>query len=312
MKKFASIDIGSQTIRLLVAECNAAGGFTPLYRDRSIVRLGEGMNREKHLKQDSIERAVRCISNFVKKAKEYNVSEIFPVATACVRNAENTRSFLETVYSQTAIMPSVISGEEEALLSLKGVQSVVTSGNGISLIIDIGGGSTEFIVTRNTTLSMTESIPLGVIGLSENHLLHDPPLSREITALKDNISHILKSQSSLLQKFAEDERSRPSLVGTAGTVTTLAAMDLKMTDYNPDKINGHILLCNNIEKLFEEMIALSSQKRSLMPGLETGRAIVIIPGTVIVQTIMEIFDRKELMVSDAGLLEGVILEKMGV
>ena len=311
MKKFASIDIGSQTIRLLVAECNAAGGFTPMYRDRSIVRLGEGMNREKHLKQDSIERAVRCISNFVKKAKEYNVSEIFPVATACVRNAENARSFLETVYSQTAIMPSVISGEEEALLSLKGVQSVVTSGNGISLIIDIGGGSTELIVTRNTTLSMAESIPLGVIGLSEKHLHHDPPLDREIRKLKADARHILESKSFTLRELVTN-KSQPVLIGTAGTVTTLAAMDLKMTDYNPDKINGHILLCNNIEKLFEEMIALSSQKRSLMPGLETGRAIVIIPGTVIVQTIMEIFDRKELMVSDAGLLEGVILEKMGV
>jgi len=307
MQRLASIDIGSQTIRLLVAERTDSGTFIPVYRDRSIVRLGEGMNEKNHLMQASIDRALTCISQFVNKARQYNASKIFPVSTACVRKAENRAEFLEKVKETSGVTAEVLTGEKEALLALKGVLSVCNCGCASSLVIDIGGGSTELNHIENNSLASVESIPLGVIGLSEKHLQSDPPLTPEIKSLQQDILNILNSESRILRHL----NPGPLLFGTAGTITTLAAMDLKMTEYDPHRINGHVLSHNKIEKLCKEMISLPSWKRCLMPGLEQGRSIVIIPGTVIVLEIMEILSCTKIKVSDAGLLEGVILEKLG-
>lgn len=310
MKKLASIDIGSQTIRLLIANCPTTCEFITLHRDRAIVRLGEGMNQDNLLKPEAIKRAVSCISSYIVKAKEYDVEEIFPVATACVRNANNAQLFLEKIYDATGIRPFIVSGEDEALLGFRGVQSVIKTFKDLSLIIDIGGGSTEFSVIQNESLSMIESIDLGVITLSEKHLQHDPPLNLEIDSISADILHILKSQSRVFAKLAKMHRFPFTFIGTAGTVTTLAAMDLEMNEYDPDNINGYSLKRQNIEKLFAEMAVLPSKQRSLMPGLEPGRETVIIPGTLILLIIMNLFKNNQLFVSDAGLLEGVILEKI--
>ena len=271
MKRIASIDIGSQTIRLLVAEAGPGSRLNPICRDRLIVRLGEGMNETKRLKNESIERAVQCIRSFVLRANEQGASRIFPVATACIRNAENARDFLEKVYFEAGIMPEVVSGEEEARLSLKGVQSVLSPFEGRALIIDIGGGSTECILVNNKSIASLESMPLGVIGLSEKHLRHDPPLPQELAFMQEDILRIIKSQCSIINSLQEP----PSFAGTAGTVTTLAAMNLKMTRYDPDTINGYQLQRSTIEALYTSMNALPRMERSLMPGLEQGRAVVI-------------------------------------
>ncbi len=310
MKKIASIDIGTQTIRLLVAEIHTSGSLSALYRDRFIVRLGEGMNKKKHLSNAAINRAVKCIASFVNKSKELGVDKIFAAATACVREAGNSRLFLKLVFDKTGILPSVLSGHEEAILTLKGVQSVYNSTTDTALVMDIGGGSTELTLIKNRSVSMVESLPLGVMGLTEKYLKHDPPLAQEVEALIRNVRFIIKSQSGLLSSIKNDFKLSPVFIGTAGTMTTLAAMDQEMTSYDPCKINRHRLTQKKIQCLLKEMLSKNARQRSLMPGLEEARATVIIPGTQIVLSVMEMINCSEIFVSDAGLPEGIILDKL--
>ena len=142
MKRFAAIDIGTQTIRILIADCNDNGEINPVYRDRQIIRLGADMNLSMNLAEKNIANAINCISSFKNIADKYGAETIFAASTACVREASNSNDFIESVYNNTAINPAILSGKQEALLTLKGVQSVTSHSNN-SLVIDIGGGSTE-------------------------------------------------------------------------------------------------------------------------------------------------------------------------
>jgi exopolyphosphatase/guanosine-5'-triphosphate,3'-diphosphate pyrophosphatase len=308
MKRLASIDIGTQTIRILIADCNDNGEIKPVYRDRQIIRLGADMNSNLHLAEKNIRNAINCISSFKNIADKYGVEKIFAASTACVREASNSNDFIESVYNNTAITPAVLSGEQEALLTLKGVQSVTSHSNYL-LVIDIGGGSTEFILTKNNKIIISESIKLGVVSLSERFLHNDPPLPEELSLINSEISKILLSGSKSINASV-NKNSVPGLIGSAGTITTLAAMDMKMNVYDPDIINGHVLKIKTIESLFEQLIKIPSTERNCFNGLEKGREIVIIPGISILTSIMNLIGSEKLTVSDSGLLEGILLDKI--
>ncbi len=178
MPRYASIDIGTQTIRLLVADMDSSGGLNPVFRDRLIVRLGAGMSGGGRLQDDAIQRALACIKSFISLARKHKAEHIYAAATACVREAANGRAFLDHIFTETNVSVRLLTGEEEAHLSLTGVRSVFKDKQSLSLIIDIGGGSTEFILSGNQSIDCMESIPLGVVHLSEKYLLHDPPRRR--------------------------------------------------------------------------------------------------------------------------------------
>ncbi len=308
MKRLASIDIGTQTIRLLIADCDGSGNMVPILRDRQIIRLGEGMQITRKLGNEPVNRAVKCISTFKKTCDKYGVQKIFAASTACVREASNSQYFIDRVVKETGIIPVILSGEEEALLSLKGVQSVTCSADN-SLVIDIGGGSTELILTEKGKSTLSESLKLGVVSLAEKFLKNDPPLSEETDNISKTINNILVSGSKIINT-AKNNITGLGLIGTAGTLTTLAAIDHKMTVYEPERINGHTLTKDKIRNIFDKMIGLSAKTRSLIPGLEKGREIVIIPGTLILLSILELTDCGQLTVSDSGLLEGIMLDKI--
>jgi exopolyphosphatase/guanosine-5'-triphosphate,3'-diphosphate pyrophosphatase len=312
MPRYASIDIGTQTIRLLVADTGNNGGIVPIYRDRSIVRLGQGMNESKQLQNEPMNRALSCIKKFVMSARQNKADHIFAVATACVREARNGPDFLQQVFSETQVSVRLLTGEEEANLSLLGVQSIFKDRHNRSLIIDIGGGSTELILTSSQSIECVESIPLGVVTLSEQYLQHDPPLKDDLNILNHTIRSIILTNSNIINNLIKSNYQNVRIIGTAGTVTTLAAMDLKLVEYHIDKVNKHVLSYNCMNYLYNMIINLNSKERVYLPGLEPGREIVIIAGTAIVLTIMELLNVQELSVSDAGLLEGILLEKAGV
>ncbi|MFC1591764.1 hypothetical protein ACFL43_04515 [Thermodesulfobacteriota bacterium] len=309
MSTIASIDIGSQTIRLLVAEADSSGGFTPIYRNRAIIRLGEAMSGSRMLLPAAIERGVACIADFTREARARGAAYIYPVATACVRNAENAAAFLDQVHRAAGVAPAVLSGTEEARLSLLGVHSVYPSGTDTSLVIDIGGGSTECILLHNGRPGDSESMHLGVIALAETHLQHDPPQPAELESLREDIQAVLQHASRLLPDLAA-AAVRPVVIGTAGTATTLAAMNLALTDYHPERINRQVLSYAALQNLLARMICLPAAERSRLPGLEAGRAVVIIPGTLIILSVLDLLQAGELRVSDAGLLEGVIIDAL--
>jgi len=305
MQRIASIDIGSQTIRLLIADCDAESLY-PLERDREIVRLGAGMQAAGLLQPDRIEHAAACIHRFCGRARTQGADIILAVATACVRQARNRRAFLDSVQQTCGLVPEVIDGRREALLASAGVQAAIDCTADSSVIIDIGGGSTELSFLASGLFQKSLSLPLGVIAPTELFLRADPPSQTDSAAMR---SWIQKKLTCLPAHTGQTScRPAPVLIATAGTATTLAAMDLGLDIYLPARINGHILSQAAISRLFDDMIAKPLHLRCRLPGLEPGRAAVIIPGCLILQHLMQYFGTDTCTASDAGLLEGSIIE----
>jgi exopolyphosphatase / guanosine-5'-triphosphate,3'-diphosphate pyrophosphatase len=306
MRRLASLDIGSQTIRLLVADVSPEGLLLPVLRNHAIIRLGEDMYGTGVLKDASITRAVSCIAQFIQQAEKLKPAEIYAVATACVRAAGNKAVFLNSVFNQTGVMPIVLTGQEEARIALSGVLSSSASIPESLIVLDIGGGSTELVCIANKKIIKTESISMGVIDLTERYLFNDPPTSSDISELRHRIQNTTKRHGLLECAW----KNHKLLLGTAGTITTLAAMDLSMNEYNRDRINGHTLTLHRIEKLFKELLRKNKAERNRLAGLEPERSTVIIAGTAIVLEIMKALTIETLQVSDAGLLEGVLIQKI--
>jgi exopolyphosphatase / guanosine-5'-triphosphate,3'-diphosphate pyrophosphatase len=299
LEKFASIDIGSNTLRLLIAE-RKDEGFRPRFRDREIVRLGRNFYPHRLLTSPAMEAALTVLNRFKIKSDQEGVTQLSAVGTGVLREAENILFFLEKVKQDTGITIKIISGVEEAGLMAKGILSIFPSTRGKTIFFDIGGGSTEFVFLRNGQIEDRVSMPLGVVGLTEKFLQTDPPQSNELDSLKVYCQNILR------KNLANNDNIN-NLIGTAGTVTTLAAMTKNLIAYDPDLINGTALTSENLLALTNKILAMPFEDRAKLTGLEPGRADIISAGILLVLEIMDHFSQKVLLVSDAGLLEGLIL-----
>ena len=299
MGKIASIDIGSNTLRLLIVE-KTAQGVCAVCRDREIVRLGRNFYPHRLLSSQAMEAAFKVLKRFKVKADREGVTDIFAAGTGVLREAGNIGVFLDRIEKETRLPVRIISGPEEARLMAKGVLSISPPRNGETVIFDMGGGSTEFVFMKEGRMTERLSLPLGVVALTELFLKSDPPLRDESESLKGYCRNILK------KNLAKNDNIN-NLIGTAGTVTTLAAMAQKLLDYDPDRINGTVLTKERLWQLSEEILALPFDQRAELPGLESGRADIIVAGLLAVLEILDHFSQETLLVSDAGLLEGMIL-----
>jgi exopolyphosphatase / guanosine-5'-triphosphate,3'-diphosphate pyrophosphatase len=299
MERIASIDIGSNTLRLLIAE-KSKSQLHPLFQDREIVRLGRNFYPSRLLSFTSMENAIAVLKRFKITADREEVTELIAVGTGVLREAENTSVFLEQVLQETGISVRIIPGLEEARLMAKGVLSQFLSTNGETVIFDIGGGSTEFVFMKEGRMGDRISLPLGVVGLTEKYLKTDPPMSNESNSLRIYCRNILKKNTQKNDRVI-------TLIGTAGTVTTLAAMDKKLIEYDPNQINGTVLTIEKLMGLSNKILSMPLKQRVELPGLEPERADVLSAGLLLVLEIMDHFFQKELRVSDAGLLEGLIV-----
>lgn len=308
----ASIDIGTNTLRLLIADRGPGSGIEPVLYKRAITRLGGGYTEDAGISPEAAERTVKVLEDFSRLIAENHVQEVFASATSVVRRAKNRESFLSSVSTRTGINPSVISGTEEARLALAGVLSVLTDNAEKRLVIDIGGGSTEFIATRGTEIAGAWSMEMGVVHLTERHIISDPPKEAELSGMEAEITEVL---TVLMMDMAEDgielaDYSAASgcvFVGTAGTITTLAALDMGLPAYDRDRVNNYILKKERVQGLYRHLSGLTLKQREEVLSLEKGREDLIIPGSAIAGLVMDGFGFNELMVSDAGLLEGAII-----
>ncbi len=271
-----------------------------MFRDREIVRLGRNFYPNCLLTSPAMEAAVKVLRRFKIKAEEEEVAQVQAVGTGVLRESRNVLFFLERIKEETGLSVEIINGIEEAGLMAKGVLSLFPATHGKAIIFDIGGGSTEFVFIDNGQMEDRVSMPLGVVGLTEKFLQTDPPKSNELDLLKVHCRNILRKNS------ANDDKVT-TLIGTAGTVTTLAAMIKNLFEYDPDQINGTVLTVENLLELSEKILAVTFDRRSTLTGLEPGRADIISAGILLVLEIMDHFSQKALLVSDAGLLEGLIL-----
>lgn len=314
--RYASIDIGTNTLRLLIAD-TAGGRMRPVVYKRTITRLGGDYDEAKGISDAAAERTFKALGEFRKIIGEAGATEILATATSVVRRAKNRDLFLSEVLKRTGIVIKVISGDEEARLSLLGVLSVVGGSGGKRVVMDIGGGSTEYIFTNGNEISGAFSMEMGVVHLTERHLKSDPPKKDELASLEVEIKGVLNELKSRMREKGINPEEYSSkngtvFIGTAGTITTLAALDQNLEVYDRDRINNHTLNRDNVKNMYGYLAALTLKERETVLSLEKGREDLIIPGSAIALLSMAAFGFYEMKVSDAGLLEGIILKELAI
>lgn len=309
----AGIDIGTNAIRLLITETTETSHRT-LYAARTITRLGQGLDRTGVLAPEAQQRSLEVLQAFRSSIERFSVQAYRVVGTSALRRAANAGDFLREVKARTGFDLEVISGLEEARLTLLGVRRALSHGRAgtedpldSSLVIDIGGGSTELIMTSSGAVLAETSLDLGAVYFTERFLRHDPPLREELDRLADTVRKaVMDWDAASLLPLGRRASSVQVLAGTAGTVTTLAAMAQKLTRYHPDLINGYRLSREALDSIIAFLAATPASGRRNVPGLERGREDIILAGAVIAREIMSLCRQDALLVSDWGLREGIV------
>jgi exopolyphosphatase/guanosine-5'-triphosphate,3'-diphosphate pyrophosphatase len=311
--RLASIDAGTNTFRLLIADVSNNGKIKPLLIKRIITRMGERLEINGNLTSQAQKRGFKALKSFSQNIEEYQVKEVLGIATSAFRKAKNAIKYLEKVKYDLGIELKIIDKLEEGNLMFKGVKGAINFNKQNQLIFDIGGGSTEFVLAEEKIPKNINSLDLGVVYITENFLKNDPPLNIELHKLENFISTKLIFLKEYYEKNKLShliQKDKLNIVGTAGTPTTLAAIDQKMTIYNPEKINNYSIKKNRIQDIFKELIQMTAIERKSLPGLESGREDLIISGIMIIINILELFSSDNLIISDAGILEGILSNRV--
>ena len=311
MAPLASIEIGSNSIRMLIAEKgNSDTPLKPVLRRRAITRLGEDFNREEiaTIKPGPMLKSIGALKDFFGIASQCGVSSPIVVATGVVRKAVNRNDFIAMIAERFGHTVKIVSGQEEADLTFDGVLSSLNHRGEPLIIFDLGGGSTEFVWANNRERKAV-SIELGAVVLTEDYLITDPPKDEEIYHL---IRHIEDTFRIRLDPLKERGKGGFSIIGTGGTIVTLAAMiyGIAEDDYNETKINGLVIKTKDVGLLFEKMKGMTAAERLNLKGLENGREDIILAGSLMVMKIMDYFEKHEIIVSYSDLLEGILIDYM--
>jgi exopolyphosphatase / guanosine-5'-triphosphate,3'-diphosphate pyrophosphatase len=304
MSRLATIDIGTNTTLLLVAEAN--GGTISVLEDRAeITRLGRGIGKDGGLGQEGIDRTLAALSGYAALARVHE-APIFAIGTEALRRAPNAADFLRRAAALLDTPVEVIRGEREAALTFLAAKlSFPEAAAQTMMVLDIGGGSTEVIVARRGAIELCRSLPLGSVRLTERHLHHDPPLGPEIDAVRAEIV------GHLAQVPFPRQADQPCLVGVAGTVTSLAAMVQNLRSYDPALVHGYRLTLPALEQQIVRLRTSTQEEREAMAGLDPRRADVILSGALILSEIARRLGAADVLVSDRGIRWGLLYEKLG-
>jgi exopolyphosphatase/guanosine-5'-triphosphate,3'-diphosphate pyrophosphatase len=284
--RVAAIDLGTNSTRLLVADVED-GEVRELVRRTTITRLGEGVDERRRLLPLPIARVRNCLSEYRREADALGAERMLLIATSAVRDAENGEAFLGEIEWSYGFATRLLSGDEEAQLLLRGLGGV----DARTLVLDVGGGSTELVTTEARA-----SLDIGSVRMTERFLRQDPPAREELDACAEYVRAQLPGR--------DVERA----IGVAGTITTLAALDLGLEEYDAERVHGHHLSRDGLERQLERLAALPLEERRRVPALEPERAPVIVGGAVIVREILDRYGLGGLTASERDLLDGAALE----
>jgi exopolyphosphatase/guanosine-5'-triphosphate,3'-diphosphate pyrophosphatase len=304
--RVAAIDLGTNAFRLLIADVAADRRWQLHQVLRTIPRLGEGVGRTGRLSLAAIERALAALRDFRSLIERDSVDAVVAVATSAVREAENAARFLELVKAEIGFDVEVISGTEEARRTWLGVQAGFSDRDQMptdAVVLDIGGGSTEIMRIRRGRLDGEISLDLGVVKLRERFVRHDPPSAAELLDLETAVRDALQGAASL-----RDGMNGCPVIGTAGTVTTAAALYLKLSTYEPSRLHETVVPRVFIEEIAVRLARMTTVERRKLPTLEPGREDVIVAGLAILRLILDAFEAPAVQVSEYGLREGLIVE----
>ncbi|MGK5086314.1 Ppx/GppA phosphatase family protein [Bdellovibrionota bacterium FG-2] len=300
----ASIDLGTNTCLLLIAGVEKAGKpvVKVLGDYATVVRLGEGLDQDKQFKFAAMERTLECLKGYADKVRAHAVdpAQVTCIATSQARDSGNWEEFRKRVQRETGFLFRLVSGEEEASLSFRG--AILPGMNpGQSAVIDIGGGSTEFISLTGERV-LGHSLDVGAVRFTERYLKSDPVIDAEFWKCQDEIDRLLQT----LLPWRKSVGSTVQLVGVAGTVTTLAAYQLELEVFDAQKIDGAVLTRGDVHRLVEELKWRTVAERLALPGVEAGRADVLLAGALILWRAMEVLEFQSCVVSTRGLRYGAI------
>jgi exopolyphosphatase / guanosine-5'-triphosphate,3'-diphosphate pyrophosphatase len=298
------VDIGTNSTRLLIADVTPDGGVTELVRRSIVTRLGAGVDAQGALASEACERVYAALGGFRAEidAHRDEAGESYPniaVMTSAVRDARNGREFAETIRSRYGLDARVLTGEQEARLTYLGAMSGRPDAGEPIVVIDIGGGSTEFVVGAGLTAGFHVSLPAGVVRMSERHIHSDPPAPAELQQLAADV------RATYLAGLPAAERAPVRRgIAVAGTATSAAAIDQELDPYDPERVHGYPLLLATVEMLLARLADMDESQRRALVGLHPDRAPTIVAGMVLLSEAMRAFDLDEVEVSEHDILHG--------
>ncbi len=299
--RVAVVDVGSNSTRLLIADIEGSR-VSEVERRSRVTRLGRGVDLSGQLSDEAIEAACAAIDDYVGLCRESEVETVAAIATSAVRDASNGDAFVAELRERFALSAAVLDGDEEARRTYRGATSEQPPAE-LTLVIDIGGGSTEMVVGSGEEIAFHASLQAGVVRHTERHLSGDPPTAAEMEALAGDVRGLIAAS---LQNYGE---SRPAAgIAVAGTPTSLAAVDLELEPYDPSRVHGHVLPLRTIQRLLSRFASAPLAERAAIPGLHPDRAPTIIAGCVILIEAMRAFGLERIEASEHDILYGTALE----
>ncbi|GAA4150731.1 Ppx/GppA phosphatase family protein [Phytohabitans flavus] len=301
MTRVAAIDCGTNSIRLLVADlppAGADGALTDVVRRMEIVRLGQGVDRTGRLAPEAIERTRVALGSYAAEVRSLGAERVRMCATSATRDAANAGDFRAMVVDTLGVEPEVVTGDEEARLSFTGAVRGLTA-EPPYLVVDVGGGSTEFVV-GTSTVEGAISVDIGCVRMTERYLHSDPPTPAEIAAATEDITATVDRALS-----AVPGREANTLVGLAGSVTTVAAIALGLPKYQPERTHHARISYDEVAKVTSDLLAMPTARRLEIPVMHPGRADVIGAGALVLRVIMERAAMPAVVASEHDILDGI-------
>lgn len=302
MTRVAAIDCGTNSIRLLVAD---VGGdrLVDVTRRMEIVRLGAGVDRTGRFADAALERTFRALDDYAAQIRSLEVERLRMVATSATRDATNRDAFVAGVESRLGVAPEVVTGDEEAALSFDGATRELAGLPSLPapyLVCDIGGGSTEFVLGDAAGMRAARSVDIGCVRMTERHLHDDPPTAEQVSAARADIEAAIDVAAQTVAV-----REARSLVGLAGSVTTVVALALELPAYDPTRIHHARIGVSQVHDVTERLLGMPRSRRAELPVMHPGRVDVIGAGALVLDTIMRRCGFDEVVASEHDILDGI-------
>jgi exopolyphosphatase/guanosine-5'-triphosphate,3'-diphosphate pyrophosphatase len=306
--RVAVVDIGSNSTRLLIAEVDPATGVVEeLLRRSQVTRLGDGVDSGGALSEQAIDRVVATLADYHAAIEAHDCVANMAVLTSAVRDAANGASFAARVREDFGLDARVLRGEEEAQLTFLGAMSGRAAFSEPTVVIDIGGGSTEFIVGLGSLAGFHVSLPAGVVRMTERHIHSDPPSGEELQSLA------LDVRSTFLEGLPPEERASVARgIAVAGTATSAASIDQELDPYDPARVHGYRLMLATVEMLLARIADMTEERRREIVGLDPNRAPTIVAGLILLSEALRAFELEHVEVSEHDILHGGALRLAGV
>jgi exopolyphosphatase/guanosine-5'-triphosphate,3'-diphosphate pyrophosphatase len=298
--RVAAIDIGTNSTRLLVADV-AAGSVSEVERRSRVTRLGRGVDLSGQLSAEGIEATCEALAAYLELCRAAGAEKLEAIATSAVRDASNGDAFVAELRERFALPARVLDGEQEARLTYLGASSEHPPAEP-TLVIDIGGGSTELVVGSGTEIGFHASLQAGVVRHTERHLSSDPPTAVELEALAADARALIEAAVG-----DRPEARASAAIAVAGTPTSLAAVELELEPYDPERVHGHVLELPSIQRLLSRLASVPLAGRTRITGLHPDRAPTIVAGVVILVEAMRAFHLDRLRVSEHDILYGTAI-----